>query len=52
MGAVKSKEGYNFQGKTFCKEIFHFFQKLMMGYQPISKPTPPPPLTLSLFDTF
>ena len=24
----------------------------MMGYQPISKPTPPPPLTLSLFETF
>lgn len=26
MGAVTSKEGYNFQGKKFCKEIFHFFQ--------------------------
>ena len=26
MGAVTSKEGYNFQGKKFCKEIFYFFQ--------------------------
>ena len=26
MDAVTSKEGYNFQRKKFCKEIFHFFQ--------------------------
>ena len=26
MGAVTSKEGYDLEGKKFCKEIFHFSQ--------------------------
>ena len=58
MGAVTSKEGYNFPGKKFCKDIFHFqndgpttpSQGPPPPPPPPPPPTPPPPFTLSPFE--
>ena len=44
MGAVTSKEGYNFQGKKICKDIFHFFQNDGLTTPTQATPLPPPPL--------
>ena len=55
MGAVTSKEGYDLEGKKFCKEIFHFSQNdglctLTLTLTPTNPfpcqhppPSPPPP---------
>ena len=44
MGAVTSKEGYNFPGKKFCKDIFHFQNDgLTTPSQATPTPHPPPP---------
>ena len=39
-GAVTSKEGYDLEGKKFCKENFQFLENYGL---PTPPPPPPPP---------
>ena len=50
MGAVTSKEGYNFPGKKFCKDIFHFQNDGLTTPSQATPTPPPPPFTLSPFE--
>ena len=40
-GAVTSKEGYDLEGRKFCKENFHFLENYGL---PTLPPRPPPRL--------
>lgn len=41
MGAVTSKEGYDLEGRKYCKENFHFLENY--GLPTLPPPDPPPP---------
>ena len=50
MGAVTSKEGYDLEGKKFCKENFHFLENYGLPTPP--PPPPPPPARRRCFIIF